>query len=93
LGSDVVRLHIGENVIGRDPDAAVVIDSPDVSRLHAKLLVSADMVVLHDLGSRNGTFVAGERITEPRVVRHGDQITIGRTTIVLEELKELASTV
>ena len=38
------------------------IDDPDCSRVHARLTVAADGVVLHDLGSTNGTWVDGRRL-------------------------------
>ena len=93
IGGELLRLHAGENIIGRDPEAAIVIDSPDVSRHHARLVVSADAVTLEDLGSKNGTFVSGERLNAPAVVRDGDQITVGRTLLVLQAIGSLGSTV
>jgi DNA-binding winged helix-turn-helix (wHTH) protein len=86
VGRELVRLQSGENIIGRDPAAAVVIDSPDVSRNHARLTVWGDEVTLEDLGSKNGTFVGSERIAGPRQVRAGDDIVIGRSPIILREL-------
>jgi DNA-binding winged helix-turn-helix (wHTH) protein len=92
LGGKVLPLHAGENIIGRDPEAVIVIDSPDVSRHHARLLVSDDSVTLEDLESKNGTFVAGDRLTMPKIVRDGDEITIGRTLLVIERQRNPAST-
>lgn len=86
VGNDLVRLQSGENIIGRDPAAAVVIDSPDVSRNHARLTIWGDEITLEDLGSKNGTFVGSERLTGPRAVRAGDAIVIGRSPIILREL-------
>jgi len=91
LGDKLLPLHDGENIIGRDPEAVIVIDSPDVSRHHARLIVSAVAVMLEDLGSKNGTFMAGKRITST-VVRDGDQITIGRTLLLIEQRRDPAST-
>ena len=93
IGGELLPLHTGENIIGRDPGAAIIIDSPDVSRHHARLFVSDDAVTLEDLGSKNGTFVAGERLTTPTVVHDGDQITVGRTLLLIERLRGPASTV
>ncbi len=50
--------------IGRDPSNAVVIDDPLVSRHHARLDLAGETWVLHDLQSRNGTFVDGQRVEE-----------------------------
>ena len=92
VGGELLPLHAGENIIGRDPEAAIVIDSPDVSRHHARLVVSDDAVTLEDLGSKNGTFVAGERLTASTVVGEGDQIIAGRTLLRIERLRDPAST-
>ena len=45
----------GEHVLGRDADAAVALDSPSVSRRHARIVVTASLATLEDLGSKNGT--------------------------------------
>src|SRR5262245_16258817 len=72
-----------ELVIGRDPGANLPVDDPLVSRVHAQLLVVPDGLRLSDLGSRHGTLVNGERITEPRMVVSGDVITIGKVLLVV----------
>ena len=92
LGDKLLPLHAGENIIGRDPDSVIVIDSPDVSRHHARLIVSDDTVTLEDLESKNGTFVAGKPVTSSTIVRDGDEITIGRTLLVIEQRRDPAST-
>src|SRR5262245_54845952 len=56
-------LSLGENILGRDRDVAVWLDSPTVSRHHARILISGDQVMLEDLASKNGTYMRGERIT------------------------------
>src|SRR5262249_16786856 len=76
-----IPLMEGVNVIGRGPDVAIQIESPGVSRHHARILVVNDEITLEDLGSKNGTDLNGELITTPRRVGHGDQIRLG--TIVL----------
>jgi DNA-binding winged helix-turn-helix (wHTH) protein len=55
-------LPVGEHLIGRRPDCAVMVDSPSVSRVHAKLHVAAGSLRVEDLDSKNGTFVEGLRI-------------------------------
>ena len=75
----------GELVIGRGDDpGAVRIDHSSVSRRHARLVVGEDLR-LEDLGSSNGTFVAGERIApnEPCLVAPGMLIEIGTVMVVL----------
>ena len=85
-GNEVFPLHPGENIVGRGLDATVIIDSPDVSRAHARLTVSGGEVSIEDMGSRNGTFIGTERITSKRPVRPGDSILLGRFPIVLREV-------
>jgi DNA-binding winged helix-turn-helix (wHTH) protein len=67
----------GTNLAGRSPEAAVWLDVPGVSREHARLTIEHGAATLEDLGSRNGTFRAGERIAAPVLLRDGDQIQLG----------------
>jgi predicted component of type VI protein secretion system len=76
-GSRDARLDTGENGIGRDPEVSVQLDSPKVSRHHARILLSGSDAVLEDLGSKNGTFLRGEKLTAPVPLQHGDEIAIG----------------
>jgi two-component system, NtrC family, response regulator AtoC len=73
----------GELIIGRAPDAGLVVDDPLVSRQHAQLLVVPDGLRLVDLGSRHGTLLNGERLTEARLVGSGDVIAVGGTLLVV----------
>jgi DNA-binding NtrC family response regulator len=73
----------GELIIGRGPDAGLSVDDPLVSRAHAQLLVVPDGLRLSDLGSRHGTLVNGERLTEPRLLGSGDVIGIGNALLVV----------
>ena len=69
-GSSLRRFHlpVGEHLVGSAPEAAVSLDLPGVSRRHARLEVLSDGgVVVTDLESKNGTFVAGRRIGEAAV--------------------------
>jgi len=69
-------------VIGRGTEADVIVDDIGVSRRHAEVRVEGNHLVVADLGSTNGTFVDGERITTAEVV-DGSQIKIGRSTLVI----------
>ena len=71
------RLTARENVIGRDPDVAVPINAPVVSRRHAQIVIENGAAYLEDLGSKNGTFVGDERVTARRRLDDGDVIKIG----------------
>jgi DNA-binding winged helix-turn-helix (wHTH) protein len=73
----VFLLTEGENVIGRDPGCNVWLDVPGVSRRHARLQVSGDVVVVEDLGSKNGTFVADTSLSAPRTIHDGETLSVG----------------
>ena len=92
LESREVPLLEGENMIGRDPDAALWIDHPLVSRHHARILVEGPDATLEDLGSKNGTLVAGKRITRPVKLEDGDEIRIGPESIVFRAMSKLGTT-
>jgi DNA-binding NarL/FixJ family response regulator len=82
-GPELIALG-GERVtIGKDDSSDVVIGSDaTVSRLHAALERYASGWCLRDLGSRNGTFVNGERVFGERVLHAGDEIRVGGTRLV-----------
>lgn len=63
--------------VGRDPNNEIVIGDPQVSRQHARITRQGKLVVIEDLGSTNGTFVNGMRLTGPHVMANGDVIGLG----------------
>ncbi len=73
----------GENVIGRSPDAYIRIESPRVSRLHARITVDGDTALIEDMGSKNGTFVGNTRVDGPIPLVHGDQLRLGQLAAIL----------
>ncbi|MBI3178362.1 MAG: GGDEF domain-containing protein [Deltaproteobacteria bacterium] len=82
------KLDDNELVIGRVNDASILIEDDGVSRRHAKICRQPDgALVITDLGSTNGTFVNGERVTT-RVLKDGDKIQIGTTTILKFSLQD-----
>jgi hypothetical protein len=76
-------LSEGEFMIGRSAACQLSLDDPLVSRNHARLLVTADGVKLHDLGSRNGVRINGERVTGTRALAHGDVLHVGSQKLTL----------
>ena len=76
-----VPLTEGNNIVGRGVDAAVWIDAPGVSRHHAQIVVRQGEATLEDLGSKNGTYIAGHRVTTPHRLANGDQIRLGSVVI------------
>jgi ABC-type multidrug transport system ATPase subunit/predicted component of type VI protein secretion system len=73
-----LELTLPEMVIGRDASADMVIDSPAVSRRHLRVISTNGQVRIEDLGSSNGTFVNGVRLTAPHTLQPGDVVQLGR---------------
>jgi hypothetical protein len=79
----VFPLKIGLNTVGRMPDNDVVIDDGYVSRRHCAVLVhSDDRCELHDVASKNGTFLNGRKIEGPTPLKSGDEIRMCTKTLV-----------
>ncbi len=71
--------------IGRAADNAVVVSDQLASGHHARLERAPDgTITVHDLESTNGTFLDGERMTEPRVLAENGELRIGTTTLTLK---------
>ena len=62
--------------IGRNQNNSLVVDRDRVSRKHAIIDWDGEQYTIIDIGSRNGTFVNGMRISQ-RLLRNGDTITVG----------------
>lgn len=79
IGGHRITLREGENLVGRSPDAVVVLDRPSISRRHAVIRVTGDRAEVEDLQSKNGTFVEDERVHQSYELR--DRATIRFGTI------------
>jgi len=77
----VVPLEQQAVIIGRDPSSTIRLDSPYVSRPHARVELRGGRVTLVDLGSRNGSLLNGARISGTVPLHDRDVITIGDATI------------
>lgn len=82
LSNRTIPLANGEHVAGRDPESTIWLDSPKVSRHHARVVVDGGRATIEDLSSKNGTFVRGDRISGPVVLTPGDEIRIGPFTLI-----------
>lgn len=97
-----VQIQAGEHVVGRgptaslriglDPAAALRGDPVGISRRHAMLVVSDELPMLHDLASKNGTFVDGVRVTAPVRLADGVQIRLGAFCLHYRRLTEASAT-
>lgn len=91
-GGRQLMLVAGRNVLGREPDVQVFIDHASVSRRHARIDVRTDGATLHDLQSRNGTFLSGRRIEAAAPLENGDVIGLGPATMQFLVLSATGST-
>jgi hypothetical protein len=72
-------------VVGRGPESAIRIDGDDfASARHALIDPRQDGVWVEDLGSTNGTFVNGAKVTTERLLQPGDVVRLGQTELRLE---------
>ena len=85
-------LSEGTHVIGRDPDCAVMIDAPKVSRRHACIVVTGGEATIEDLGSKNGTYVNGRRVKAITRLDDGCRMRIGPVVVIYRDPRTLPST-
>jgi hypothetical protein len=71
--------------IGRDSVNEIVINDAEISRRHARLTFQGGKYVLEDLGSTNGTFVNGQRLAGPRVLKAGEVVSFGEQIVMVFE--------
>jgi pSer/pThr/pTyr-binding forkhead associated (FHA) protein len=92
LGMSIVvddELSIGRQAEG----AGRLAEDDEISRLHARVSLDASgFCAIEDVGSTNGTFVNGLRISGPKTLSAGDTIEVGATTLVVREVPGSAET-
>ena len=72
--------------IGRDGSNTITVPDPRISRNHAMIrCVAPEQYYLFDVGSRNGCFINGLRIRTPTLLKQGDVINLGDTTLTFEQ--------
>ena len=87
-----IDLQQGENVLGRFGDDILTIDSPTVSRQHARITVSGDTVLCEDLGSKNGTFVGTARVETATPLQDGDELRLGSVVVIVRRHRDETGT-
>jgi DNA-binding winged helix-turn-helix (wHTH) protein len=91
-GNRSIAIERTESVLGRSLDADIRFDVPGVSRRHARIVVDGQQVALEDLGSQNGTYLRGERITGRATLADGDEVRLGPVSIVFRQVPADGST-
>lgn len=79
----VILLPEGIHEIGRDPGCAVFIDASSVSRVHARLHVGQETLLIEDNGSKNETFVSGTRIAHPMALPPAARVRCGDADLLI----------
>jgi DNA-binding winged helix-turn-helix (wHTH) protein len=87
-----ITLDEGEHVLGRSRELEACLDAPSVSRRHARLRLAEGEATLEDLGSKNGTFVKGQRLTAPARLSDGDEFRLGSLRLKFRRLGPDGST-
>lgn len=76
------EFEVGDVVVmGRSNETDVVLDDPYASDFHLRLVSQEGGMMLHDLGSTNGTYVNGRRVSAPTELKRGDTIQVGKTVM------------
>lgn len=81
IGKERYLLTGAVTILGRGSDCDIIVDDTGISRHHLELRVTPGGVIATDMGSTNGSFVEGHRISAATLV-DGNTITIGRTQIM-----------
>ena len=76
------KVEKDESTLGRSSKADIYVNDVGISRKHARLITWGDDVFVEDLGSANGTYLNGDRLSRRVQLQDGDKITLGSTTIL-----------
>lgn len=91
-GNRSIGVAEGETILGRALDAAIRFDVPGVSRRHACISVEGANVTVEDLGSQNGTYVRGEKISGRAALGDGDELRLGPVSMLIRLVSPESST-
>ena len=80
------RLIDGITTIGRSSRSDVVIDSEEISEIHAKIIKDGKVFKIIDIGSLNGTLVNSKKITAPKVLNDNDELQFGNLKFIFKKI-------
>ena len=75
-------------IAGREAINDLVLNDAEVSRRHTRILREPEGYLVEDLGSTNGTFVNGKRVTVPTLLYHGDIVELGKSVRLIFQLDQ-----
>lgn len=79
-----IELDKPEIVLGRAYGNDIILARSSVSKRHARIVVTEDRFMVHDLQSTNGTSIGGHKISAPTEVKSGDTIVVGDFRVLLK---------
>ncbi len=85
-------LQPGDYLIGRDPACPIHVDSPEISRKHARLIFAQDQLEIEDAGGRYGTFIENQQVIGRQQLGPSQSLHIGRTKLEISPLNAPAAT-
>jgi DNA-binding winged helix-turn-helix (wHTH) protein len=91
VGDRRVLLDDGETLVGRDPASGIWIDRDSVSWRHARVIVDGAAAAIEDLGSLNGTYVDGKKISGRTPLHPGGAIRVADVDVTLEDASRAPS--
>ena len=86
----IFELDQDSYTIGREAGNEIVLEDPQVSRRHATLTRQGATYLLEDIGSTNGTYVNGKRVTAPVLLSNGDTIGLADTVVLAVQAPPVA---
>ncbi|MBL68001.1 MAG: hypothetical protein CMO74_06050 [Verrucomicrobiales bacterium] len=81
-----VTLAPGDYLIGRDPACPIHVDSPEISRKHARLILANGQIEIEHAGGRYGTFINNQQIIGRQSLKPGQSLHVGRTQLQITAL-------
>lgn len=82
LAGKLLVLGEHEVLLGRDSSCQLILDLPGISRKHARIVKTTEGYQLEDLGSTNGTFIEGQEVFQPQLLKTEDRILLGDSVTI-----------